>query len=520
MKLSIITINYNNAPGLEETITSIVSQSFRAFEFIVIDGGSTGEDVDVIKKYADNITYWVSEPDLGIYNAMNKGIKQAKGDYVLFINSGDTLFDRDVLSKIDFSDATIDLLYGDLQRIYPDNSSDIVKMPEVISTKYMLENTLAHPVCFIKKSLFEKYGLYREDLKIVSDWAFFLQIIASREIKYKHIPVIISSFRMGGMSNDPENNFLIKSETDKVIKELFTPEELQKYTDARYYNLKDQKALTKRNRISRITKRLGSFSFWNEVIHRRKYYGLIRFFNKTVKQQEKDPLSIPIIIISYNRLNDLKKLVTFLLERKHKNIIIADNQSSYPPLLEYYNQIKDRVTIRVMDKNYGHLAFWLNSKLLKEYGKGYYIVTDPDIIPNNKLPDDYLNRMMNVLKKHKEITKVGFALRIDDIPDSYAQKQYVLEWENQFWKKEIDKDVYEASLDTTFALYTPQYRYFYSTFYKAVRMAGNYTARHGGWYTDSKNLSDEEKYYINTASSSSSWKTDEKGSFTNELYIK
>lgn len=269
-----------------------------------------------------------------------------------------------------------------------------------------------------------------------------------------------------------------------------------------------------------IIKGIFSFNFWKEYIYRKRMTSLIYIFNSTVRKQVKDPLSIPIIIISYNRLHDLKKLVSFLVEKKHKKIIIADNQSTYPPLIEYYNEIKDKVTVRIMDKNYGHLVFWLNKGLFNEYGKGYYIVTDSDIIPNDKLPHDYLGQMMTVLKKYKEITKAGFALRIDDIPDTYTQKQYVLDWEKQFWVKEIEKDIFDAPLDTTFALYTPQYRYFYSTFYNAVRMAGDYTARHGGWYTDSQNLSDEEKYYLKTASSSSSWKTDEKGGFTNELYIK
>lgn len=274
------------------------------------------------------------------------------------------------------------------------------------------------------------------------------------------------------------------------------------------------------NKPSSTIKAIFSVRFWKEYIYRKRIRSLIYLFNKTVRQQEKDVLSIPILIISYNRLNDLKELISFLVERKHKNIIIIDNKSTYPPLLEYYEQIKDKVTIELINRNDGHLTFWLNENLFDKYGKGYYIVTDSDIIPNNKLPNDYIHQMINILWDNGQVTKVGFALRIDDIPDTYNQKQYVLDWEKQFWENQIGENLYKARLDTTFALYTPQYRYFYDTFYNAIRIGGNFTAQHGGWYIDNQNPSEEEKYYIRTASSSSSWNADEKGANTNELYIK
>lgn len=517
MKLSVITINYNNAAGLEDTIRSVINQSFKDFEYIVIDGNSTDRSTDIIKSHCDHISYWISEPDSGIYNAMNKGIEKSRGEYILFINSGDTIYGKDVLSEVFNLSPNADLIYGNLQRVYPDGHTDIVDTPEQVSVRYMFKNTIPHPACFIRKELFNKYGTYREDLKVVSDWAFFLKVISSDQTTTKHIPLIISSFKMDGLSNNTD--MLIKIESDRVIKEYFPPEVLKKYPDPGLSSA-NQDIRPNIKRGKHILSRIFTISFWDEVIHRRRYHALIRIFNKTVRQQEKDPLSIPIIIISYNRLEDLKKLVSFLLIRGHKQIIIADNQSTYPPLLKYYETIKDKVTIRIMDQNYGHLVLWQNQNLFKEYGKGYYIVTDSDIIPNNKLPKDYINHMISILNRHREITKTGFALRIDDIPDHYAQKQYVLDWEKQFWEKPLGNDMYYARLDTTFALYAPQYRYFYDTFYDAIRIAGNFTAQHGGWYMDSRNPTDEEKYYIRTASSSSSWNTDEKGVFTNELYIK
>ena len=110
--LSIITINRNNAAGLRKTIESVVSQTYTDFDYIIIDGASTDESVDVIKEYADRITYWVSEPDTGIYNAMNKGILKANGEYCLFLNSGDWLYDNDVLNDVFSISPTEDIVYG------------------------------------------------------------------------------------------------------------------------------------------------------------------------------------------------------------------------------------------------------------------------------------------------------------------------------------------------------------------------------------------------------------------------
>ena len=146
MKLSIITINYNNAEGLRKTLASVAAQTFRDFEHIIVDGGSTDESVEIIRQYADNeairpenskadnlalspyhlITsspiIWISEPDSGIYNAMNKGIKMAKGEYLLFLNSGDYLVDADTLKNV-FEEANdVDIIYGDRINVYEDGS--------------------------------------------------------------------------------------------------------------------------------------------------------------------------------------------------------------------------------------------------------------------------------------------------------------------------------------------------------------------------------------------------------------
>lgn len=505
MKLSIITINYNNVDGLERTINSIINQSFSDYEYLIIDGGSSDGSVDVIKKYSEKINYWISEPDSGIYNAMNKGIKQAKGEYLLFINSGDSLYQENVLAKVFECNLNNDLIYGDLHRRFPDGSTDIVKMPEFLGCDQMMESTLAHPTAFIKKSLFDKYGLYREDLRIVSDWAFFFKIIVFSNISRVHIPIVISTFEMDGLSCTNAN--LVQTERQQVIGESFSYELYNiYYTHGAYKSFYNHKIFRFLRSIKHFIKNILSKDYWYSYIHRNRKHFLIRIFNKKVKYQKQNPLSIPVIIINYNRLKDLKKLVSFLLERKHQNIVIVDNNSSYPPLLEYYKQVEDRVAIEFMDQNYGYLVFWKNKYLYNKYASGYYIITDSDIIPNKSLPLDYVNNLMKILDAHKNISKVGFALRIDDIPDSYKLKDKVLEWEQAYWKGEIDKDMYLNEIDTTFAIYPPYYNYNrLEEFYKGIRIAGDYLAIHAPWYTDLENPTEEDIYYKQTANSSNNW---------------
>lgn len=513
MKLSVITINYNNAEGLNKTIRSVISQNFNDFEYIVIDGASTDKSVDAIQKYSDRINFWISEPDTGIYNAMNKAIRKATGEYLLFINSGDTLYDNnvltDVLDKASFKGDT-DLIYGNLHRFFPDGHTDFVEMPETITLFRLVYSTLAHPVTLIKKELFEKFGLYREDLRIVSDWAFFLKLMVLGKITQQHVPVVVASFDMDGIST--QNDTTARTERKKVLDETFSLDMQQMlYNYTRYERFYNKKRFVVARRLKNLIRNFFSIRSWKEFIYKKRFLPLIWLMNKTVRRQKQDPLTIPIIIINYNRLSDLKKMVDFFLKRGHTNIVIVDNNSTYPPLLDYYEKIKDKVTIERMVENKGHLSFWRNENVYARYSKGYYVITDPDIIPNENLPDNYMARLMAVLNGNKGKTKVGFALRIDDIPDTFGQKQKVVDWEKQFWEKQLSENLYDAMLDTTFALYPPCYRYNSNNFLKGIRVAGDFTARHGGWYIDHQNLTDEDLFYYKTSNTSNSWKLNAEG---------
>lgn len=228
--------------------------------------------------------------------------------------------------------------------------------------------------------------------------------------------------------------------------------------------------------------------------------------------------SIPIIIVSFNQLEYLKQLIDFLIKHNYNNIIIIDNNSSYPPLLDYFTTIEKRVTIHRLTENYGHLVFWKKEELFQKYAKGFYVVTDPDVVPIDECPADFLKYFKKILKQNRSITKVGFSLKIDNLPITNLNRDKVNQWESQFWKRQLHDGNYDAAIDTTFAIYRPLYRFKNSSFFKSIRTNLPYQSIHGGWYLDNKNLTEEQKFYFATTNQSSSWRLDVNGNTLSDLY--
>ena len=219
-KISIITISYNNKEGLEKTLKSVTSQDYKDFEYIVIDGGSNDGSKEILEKYSDKINYWVSEPDKGIYNAMNKGIEAANGEYLLFLNSGDFLYSNTILEEISHLLKEKDIIYGNLE-YFNDNKTWIYNSAEKLTFKHFINDTIPHPAAFIKKEIITKLGNYDENLKIVSDWKFFLLAICKEQVSYKKIDYIISKYDFTGISSNSNSFDLIKREKEATFEENF-----------------------------------------------------------------------------------------------------------------------------------------------------------------------------------------------------------------------------------------------------------------------------------------------------------
>ena len=216
-KISIITVNYNNLEGLKKTVKSVENQTYQAFEYIVIDGGSTDGSAKFLDDNNRLFIYYVSEPDKGVYNAMNKGIKKASGEYLIFLNSGDHFYNDEVLEKNHQDIKGSDIIYFDLQVI--EGTKQFVKTyPDTLSFSYFVEETLPHPATFIKKEAFLKTKLYKEDFKIVSDWKFFIDAICKYNLSYKHIRKPLTIFYIGGLSSNPKNQILKYNEKQSVLR--------------------------------------------------------------------------------------------------------------------------------------------------------------------------------------------------------------------------------------------------------------------------------------------------------------
>ena len=227
MKLSIITIAYNNLAGLQKTLPSVLAQTYTDFEHIIVDGGSTDGSVDYIANYAAQTTErnivckWLSEPDKGIYNAMNKGIRMATGEYCLFLNGGDYLCEAASLQfAISNGDWVEDMIYCDKICISSDGKETKVSYPKNISAYFLWQSALPHQASFFKRTALFDFGLYNEMLKYASDWELCLKMFVNNHCTYRHIPIYLSYFDTTGISSQSSNRQEMLEERQQVFARL------------------------------------------------------------------------------------------------------------------------------------------------------------------------------------------------------------------------------------------------------------------------------------------------------------
>ena len=221
MLISIITINYNNHLGLECTVESVQNQTYTNFEHIIIDGGSADGSKEYLESQNDKINYWISEPDNGIYNAMNKGIKVAKGEYLFFLNSGDDFVNSKALQSIAQSLSGEDIIYFNINQVSNFRKVKVKQVPSELSFSYLYHDLPPHQSTFIKKKLFNDYGNYDESLKIVADWKFLILALLKYNATYKHIDKVFTNFYLGGVSSNSESFKLMQAEREIVLNKEF-----------------------------------------------------------------------------------------------------------------------------------------------------------------------------------------------------------------------------------------------------------------------------------------------------------
>lgn len=220
MKVSVITVNLNNLEGLKKTVASVLEQEYINLEYLVIDGASSDGSEKYLGNNSSNFFYWVSEKDSGVYEAMNKGILKATGDYLIFLNSGDYFYTSTSLKELVNHSQGKELVYGNLL-IREEKLDRMKEYPKRLSFRYFYFESLPHPATLISKKLFDKIGLYDTRLRIVADWKFFLLAIAKFNSTYTHVDQVISVFNFDGLSSNPANLSMIKAERNTVFNKNF-----------------------------------------------------------------------------------------------------------------------------------------------------------------------------------------------------------------------------------------------------------------------------------------------------------
>ena len=300
-KLSIITINYNNLAGLQKTTESVVAQTCSDFEWIVIDGGSTDGSKEFLEKNSEKITYWVSERDRGIYHAMNKGVSAAKGDYCLFLNSGDRLHSNDTVMNILRELHDEDILSGDEWWVDEDYTFKKVNSnPDILTPYRLLVGILWHQCTFIKRVRLLEHP-YDESLRISSDWEEMFYELIVRKGTYRHLPYIVSDFIAGGIS---ENMKLIAIERGKVLDKYLSKKEQHTIALEHLCQYDDMKH-------NRQIAELAFSSFVNGWYNNNEYNELFsKYWNRIIKGPIK--YSFFIILCFWGQMNIAKKLFSLI----------------------------------------------------------------------------------------------------------------------------------------------------------------------------------------------------------------
>ena len=473
--LSIITINFNNRDGLQKTIESVISQSYTDFEWIVIDGGSTDGSLALIEQYAKHFAYWVSEPDKGIYNAMNKGIKQSLGDYLLFLNSGDRLCDKYVVEdflKLSFKE---DIVSGNI--IIDDSIYDVRFSPdeEELSYSYMCEGTILHPSSFIKRELFLKYGDYDESLKIVSDWKFFFICLIQHSCSYRKWERCISSFNTGGISESPKGMILLQSERERVKAEIL-PYVYRSFSDLNRTNaqLCSSISMSLGVRVGRFLQRIIRKASCVTCI---LYLELKRaFLGKRSRTNTQERVIVSMTSCA-ERLKNVPLVVDSLLQNSVKPDLIVLNLSE-EEFLETGRSLSASI-MNLVDKGIidiiwtpGNLkAFKQFIPTMKKYPDDIIIAVDDGLV----YPKDLIETF---LKKHKQNPKSPLSGNFSCVNGVNGHCRYASLVKSDYYGNYIDElfddQILEMNVDDIFyvfcaALNNVHYQYVGKLFYTNLR---------------------------------------------------
>jgi len=224
VKVSIITVVWNNKNTIKDAIDSVLNQTYKDIEYIIIDGASTDGTVEIVQSYGGKVSKFVSEPDKGLYNAMNKGVALSTGDVVGILNSDDFYIDEFVIEKVvkEFEEKNVDSVYADLVYVEPKNLNKTVRYYDSSKfnpSKFSYGWMPAHPTFFVKKDTYEKHGVFRTDLKIAADFDILIRFLLTHKISYSYMQEVLVKMRVGGVSTSFNSIWINNIETLRVCRD-------------------------------------------------------------------------------------------------------------------------------------------------------------------------------------------------------------------------------------------------------------------------------------------------------------
>ncbi|WP_199089674.1 glycosyltransferase [Bosea sp. ASV33] len=511
-RVSVLIPTRNSEKYLREAINSILEQTFSDIELLVVDDNSSDDTRSILSSYGDPRIVILDGPGKGLAAALNFGLRQAKGEFVARMDADDIADVTRLQKQVEYLDRHPHLgLCGTLFQQFMDGNAIHEHMENVKYADLLEGCYIGHPTAMLRRKIFIDNELfYNESMKFSEDYDLWTRAIRVTEIgnvqenllRYRRhgesasvsniaemtgldvdVKIRMIEYLVGGIEAG-KKDFLRKLITNQRIIESDREEFVTELCDSIRFP-----SLCSRAELLSYFHRLDPF---RDSFFRNSVQGLID--NAT------------FFVISFNQLTYLKNIVEFFIKNKIKNVIIIDNASSYPPLLAYLDTIPFKV--HRMTENYGHMVLFENETFKEEIDKNYFFLTDPDVLPVPECPNDFSFVFMDILLRNNLKNKVGFSLKIDDLPNHYELRDNVVAWESRFFNdKRTYKDIqiYDSPIDTTFALYRPRREWRTTDFFAAFRVGAPYMARHLPWYRNLSKMTDEELFYKRTDKGSSNW---------------
>lgn len=511
-RVSVVIPTRNSEKYLKEALDSILGQTFTDFELLIVDDNSTDGTLEIIRGYEDSRITVLKGPGKGLAAALNFAYRQARGEFIARMDADDIADVTRLGKQVAFLDEHLDVgVCGTKFQQFMDGDAIHHHMENVRYVDMLMGCYIGHPTAMLRRQLFAENNLfYDESMRFSEDYDLWTRAI--RVTKLGNVQEILLRYRR-------HNDSVSIAHVDEMhrldvgvkirmigylVGDLSSADIEQITTMLRGESINEAARLDMLAKLIACIKRpdLCSSLELVSVFHQIKPLtkdDFVRLCRDTISE-------IPIFVISFNHLTYLQASVAYFEEAGFKNIHIIDNASSYPPLVEYLRASPHRV--HYMGKNYKHTVLFDSLKFKEIVDSRYFVLTDPDVLPVEECPFDFLYVFLDVLLSHPAKNKVGFSLKLDDLPDHYELKENVLKWEGRFYEKSKNHGsqiIYDAPVDTTFALYRPRKEWRTSDFFSAFRMGYPYEARHLPWYRDLANLTDEEIYYRSLDQGSSNW---------------